>query len=136
MDRQRRHDAPVLVGAGGHFCPVAREAERPALDRSALVAAQEAEFPLDDEAAEACAIEPRDAGAVLLPRLKGYGWCFRKGDISTSASAVSTADLDVGARRVRGVPEDAAPRPRRPPIRWRGHAYLVAQPPRRTWSTA
>ena len=46
LDRQRRRSARrSLVGAGGHFCPVARQLESRADRTAPLVAAQEVEFP-------------------------------------------------------------------------------------------
>jgi menaquinone-9 beta-reductase len=124
--------APVLIGAGGHFCPVA-ERLNPVFDRSALVAAQEAEFPLDDEAAEAWRVSAETPELYFCRDMKGYGWCFRKGEY-----------LNVGLGRLDGGSLTSARAgfmaflstrhhvPAAPPIRWRGHAYLVAQPPRRT----
>src|SRR5438552_9601295 len=38
--------APMLVGAGGHFCPIARRLNMPAPLPTPLVVAQEMEFPL------------------------------------------------------------------------------------------
>src|SRR5207302_5048581 len=70
--------APVLVGAGGHFCPVARHLN-PVIERSALVAAQEAEFPLDDREAESWKVRPDIPELYFFRDMKGYGWCFRKG---------------------------------------------------------
>lgn len=123
--------APVLVGAGGHFCPVARQLN-PVQGRVALVAAQEAEFRLDDDGIEAWDVSPEMPELYFCRDMKGYGWCFRKG-----------AYLNVGLGRLDGGSLTAARAafvaflqtrrqvPADPPIRWRGHAYLVAQPPRR-----
>ena len=90
---------PLLVGAGGHFCPVARHVNADGRDQAAaapVVVAQEAEFR----------VEPTAAGAVQgeAPELyfcrdfKGYGWCFRKGSTSTSALGASIAGPCRGPR--------------------------------------
>jgi geranylgeranyl reductase family protein len=123
---------PVLIGAGGHFCPVARQLN-PLNDRSALVAAQEAEFPLDDEGIDAWDVSPEKPELYFCRDMKGYGWCFRKGEylnvgigrLDGGSLIAARAEFVAFLQTRRQIPTD-------PPIRWRGHAYLVAQPPRRT----
>jgi len=70
--------APMLVGAGGHACPVARHLRGDANGQVPVIRAQEAEFPV-----------PRGAGGAVRGEapelyfcadLAGYGWVFRKGD--------------------------------------------------------
>jgi menaquinone-9 beta-reductase len=124
--------ARMLVGAGGHFCPVARMINRVA-DRGPVVAAQEAEFRIDPREAASLTIVPETPELYFCPDLKGYGWCFRKGDY-----------LNVGFGRVdgRALPQESArfadflSTRRKLPAdgswRWRGHAYLLSEPPRRT----
>ncbi len=68
----------LLVGAGGHFCPVARflgarHGSEP------IVAAQEIEFQLNERQSAACAVVPEIPELMFCPDMKGYGWCFRKG---------------------------------------------------------
>jgi flavin-dependent dehydrogenase len=70
--------APVLIGAGGHFCPVARlvggkESETP-------VVAQEVEFLMDDAEAAQCRVSGETPELFFCRDLQGYGWCFRKGN--------------------------------------------------------
>ena len=59
--------ARLVVGAGGHFCPVAKltGAKRPGEN---AVVAQEAEFEMDPRQQAGCRIRPGDSGAVLLRR--------------------------------------------------------------------
>jgi len=72
--------APVLVGAGGHFCPVAQHLGARLGQGEPVIAAQECEFALTPEQARACRVEP-DLPEIFFTRdLKGYGWVFRKGD--------------------------------------------------------
>src|SRR4030095_10388698 len=69
--------APMLIGAGGHFCPVARMLNG-TRRTSRLVAAQEAEFRIDANDADVLPIAP-DVPELFFSRdLKGYGWCVRK----------------------------------------------------------
>ena len=71
-------EARVVLGAGGHFCPVARRLA-PAPAPEPIVAAQELEFELTDAQARACPVEPAVAELYFTEDLRGYGWLFRKG---------------------------------------------------------
>ena len=71
--------AKVLVGAGGHFCPVARLlGARPGTGEP-VVAAQEEEFELTTSQQLTCQVEPDVPDIVFTRDLKGYGWVVRKG---------------------------------------------------------
>ncbi|QNI30290.1 NAD(P)/FAD-dependent oxidoreductase [Alloacidobacterium dinghuense] len=69
--------ARLLIGAGGHFCPVARLLGTKARDETA-VAAQEIEFEMDPEQAKSCSIRGEAPELYFCSDMKGYGWCFRK----------------------------------------------------------
>jgi menaquinone-9 beta-reductase len=69
----------LVVGAGGHFCPVARFLGANARAEVA-VAAQETEFEMDAGQQSRCAIRPEVPELYFCPDMKGYGWCFRKGN--------------------------------------------------------
>lgn len=71
--------ARLVVGAGGHFCPVARAigAKRPA---EIAVAAQEIEFRMSLRQKAECTVDGERPELFFTPDLKGYGWVFRKGD--------------------------------------------------------
>lgn len=77
----------LLIGAGGHFCPVTRlfTPDRHASDSmhtAALptVVAQEVEFELSPEQSQQISSRPERPELYFCPDLKGYGWVFRKGD--------------------------------------------------------
>lgn len=72
-------EAPLLVGAGGHFCPVARLTGAKSAGEKAVVA-QEVEFELDAEQRAGCRIEAERPELYFCSDMKGYGWCFRKQD--------------------------------------------------------
>ena len=114
----------LLIGAGGHFCPVARflgnnQEEEP-------VVAQETEFEMDEQQAGSCAIEEEVPELYFCRDLLGYGWCFRKGNF-----------LNIGLGRLdqHGLPEHVSDfvrflRAKRKiafdlPQRMSGHAYLL-----------
>jgi menaquinone-9 beta-reductase len=69
-------DARVVVGAGGHFCPVARHLRADVDDRAPIVA-KEAEFPLGDAHSRVSGSTPE---LYFCRDLQGYAWCVRKGD--------------------------------------------------------
>jgi flavin-dependent dehydrogenase len=69
--------AKLVVGAGGHFCPVAKltGAKPP---RENAVVAQEAEFEMNDRQQAGCRVRPDTPELYFCADIKGYGWCFRK----------------------------------------------------------
>ncbi|HUG38802.1 MAG TPA: NAD(P)/FAD-dependent oxidoreductase [Candidatus Limnocylindrales bacterium] len=117
--------APLLVGAGGHFCPVARRlGARRAGD--GVVAAQEVEFRMDARQRGHCAVAPEVPELYFCADLKGYGWVFRKDDVLNVG--FGRADAQEFPRQARAFAEYLAARGRVPagvPPRWLGHAYLL-----------
>jgi flavin-dependent dehydrogenase len=119
--------AAVVVGAGGHFCPVARLLNG-APAQAALVRAQEAEFPVSGEDAGGFAIDPEQPELYFSSDLRGYGWCFRKqgylnigiGRLGTDPLPKAYAGFIEFLREARKVPAVGEWRPR-------GHAYLLYQ---------
>jgi menaquinone-9 beta-reductase len=70
--------ARLLVGAGGHFCPVARLLGA-RIGREEVIVAQVAEFAMSPDQERLCTV-PADTPSLFFCRdLKGYGWLFRKG---------------------------------------------------------
>jgi len=71
---------PLLIGAGGHFCPVARKlGANPGLSET-TVAAQEIEFCMSEAQIQSCNIEAEIPELYFCEDMKGYGWIFRKGN--------------------------------------------------------
>jgi geranylgeranyl reductase family protein len=129
------HTAPVLVGAGGHFCPVAR-ALQPADDRreqAGVVLAQEIEVPLTEDMASRVPSRPefhfsRDLG--------GYGWIFRKGGyVNVGFGHVAEDEAGHSFKRMVAAYQQwlstRADLPREALERWKGHAYLLSPRGRR-----
>jgi flavin-dependent dehydrogenase len=73
-------ETPLLIGAGGHGCPVARRLTPAGGADDALVVAQEIEWRLDQRQARACAVAAETPELYFTGDLRGYGWCFRKGE--------------------------------------------------------
>jgi flavin-dependent dehydrogenase len=121
----------MLVGAGGHFCPVARHLN-PSLIEPPLVVAQEAEFEIPPRDAGRFSTAPERPELYFSSDLLGYGWCFRKerhlniglGRLDRHPLPAAMAAFVEFLKSRAIVPRDAA-------FRWRGHAYLLAEPARR-----
>ena len=70
--------ARLVVGAGGHQCPVARLLGAK-IGREDVIVAQAAEFAMRPDHERLCRI-PADTPELFFSRdMKGYGWLFRKG---------------------------------------------------------
>lgn len=74
----RRLRAKMVVGAGGHFCPVARCLNREKEPGGSVVLAQESEFILSPEQQAVCSVRADTPELYFCRDLKGYGWCFLK----------------------------------------------------------
>jgi flavin-dependent dehydrogenase len=121
---------PLLVGAGGHFCPVAHALG--AQTGETVVVAQELELPLDDAARVRSPVNGDTPELYFCRDLAGYGWLFRKGDY---------LNVGFGRRDARGFPGHLrefyrflSARGRidaDTPSRWPGHAYLLYEDSRR-----
>jgi len=118
--------ARMLVGAGGHFCPVARHMGANLGSSESVVAAQEVEFLLTPAQASVCPAVGERPELYFCADLKGYGWCFRKGDYlniglgredNHRLSDHLAAFCDFLKRRGTIACD--------PPSRFSGHAYLL-----------
>ncbi|MCA9160213.1 MAG: FAD-dependent oxidoreductase, partial [Planctomycetales bacterium] len=72
------YSAPMLVGAGGNFCPVARFLGVSRGTPESLVFAQEVEFALTESELARLAVAADRPELYFCKDLRGYGWCFRK----------------------------------------------------------
>jgi geranylgeranyl reductase family protein len=117
---------PLVVGAGGHFCPVAKQLN-PEPPQASLVVAQEVEFLVDAADEAAYAIAPERPELYFSRDLQGYGWCFRKGRhmnigfgrLDRRSLPKGTAEFVEYLAREGRVPAGAT-------YKWHGHAYLLA----------
>ncbi len=123
-----KHRAPLLIGAGGHFCPVARLLGNRSDGTAAVVAAQEAEFAATPEQLAHCRISAEVPELFFCPDLKGYGWCFRKGSflniglgrLDKERLSAHVADFCRFLRQRGKIEFDVT-------ARFAGHAYRVYQ---------
>jgi flavin-dependent dehydrogenase len=116
--------AAMLVGAGGHFCPVARHLQ-PARDGDAVVA-QEIEYELSDAEAARCVVRGEQPELLFWPDLQGYGWCVRKGrHLNVGAGRLNQGEFPAAVREFTTALEAKGLLPPGLPARWKGHAYLL-----------
>ena len=124
-------ETPLVVGAGGHFCPVARRLN-PGRDEGPVVAAQEVEVRLSDAQQAACRVDGEAPVLFFCPDRRGYGWCVRKGAfLNVGFGRLADRELAGQARAFLGflrqrdlVPDDLPPT-------WNGHAYRLYASSRR-----
>jgi flavin-dependent dehydrogenase len=118
-------NARLMIGAGGHFCPVARL--RGANARQEVsVAAQEMEFEMSETQREQCSIRPEIPELYFCADMKGYGWCVRKksflniglGRLDPHALPNHLAAFGAFLKKTRKVAFDL-------PAKMAGHSYLL-----------
>jgi flavin-dependent dehydrogenase len=112
----------VLIGAGGHFCPVSRHL-RGGRDTSEPVVAKEAEVKLDGRATRVAEQTPE---LFFCRDLEGYAWVVRKGDyVNVGLGRRDKNDfgdhLDAFARYL----EDTGVLAGASSLKFHGHAYLA-----------
>lgn len=119
-------EAPLIVGAGGHFCPVARLLGDGPGGHETVVAAKEVEFEMTPEQASACEARGDTPELWFCRDLKGYAWVFRKGNflnigLGREDNHKLTDHLQAFVEEMKSngrIPADL-------PGRFKGHAYLL-----------
>lgn len=119
---------PLLVGAGGNFCPVAaRLGARTGADERA-VRAQEIEFLMSSEQQRQCRVDPERPELYFCKDLKGYGWVFRKGDyLNIGLGREDRKRLPQHVKSFCRLLQDNGRLPPDIPGNFQGHAYLLYQ---------
>jgi len=116
---------PLVVGAGGHFCPVARQVAQP-LDEQAVVLAQEIEFQMSAEETARCLVEPEVPELYFCDDLRGYAWCFRKGNfLNIGLGREAEPQLAAHVTAFCDWLQKAGRVPLSDPHRFHGHAYRL-----------
>jgi len=119
------YQARLVIGAGGHYCPVARAIDSKGISELAVVA-QEAEFEMSAEQKQRCTIKEEVPELFFTPDLMGYGWVFRKGDYlniglgreDKSKLSSHVKDFCSYLAAQGKIPEDIT-------AKYNGHAYLL-----------
>jgi geranylgeranyl reductase family protein len=113
--------APVVIGAGGHFCPVARFLQGRA-DSLQPVVAKEAECRFEGE----LAVSGERPELLFCPDMDGYAWCVRKGNyLNVGIGRRSPVDFARHVREFVALLESSGVNLRMSDMKWRGHAYFA-----------
>jgi len=120
------YSAPLVVGAAGYSCPVVRAIDAKSPGGELAVAAKEVEFEMTGPQKRETAVESGTPELFFCEDLKGYGWCFRKGDYLNVGIGREDKNglgnhltafvdfLEQGGRVGKGLPR-----------KFPGHAYLI-----------
>ncbi len=120
-----RIKARLLVGAGGHFCPVARLLGAD-IGREQAVVAQVAEFAMSPEEEQFCQIKPDTPALYFCHDMKGYGWMFRKANyINVGLGRMDTSNFSRHMRDFCSFLTVRRDIPSGFDGRFQGHAYRV-----------
>ncbi len=121
---------PLVIGAGGHFCPISRFLRGNRARSESIVVAQEVEFEMDESQQRLCRVTGDTPELYFCEDLKGYGWCFRKGNFLNiglgreddhNVTTHVTSFFDYLRNRER-IPKDT-------PAKFKGHAYMLYNGP-------
>lgn len=119
---------PLLIGAGGHYCPVARYLGTH-LQRESCISTQELEIKVEEDKLAEYRIDPASPLIVYCDDMRGYAWCFRKGVFvnigigrtqNTNLKKHLSEFLEQLIER-RWIPADDYFNP----LKFRGHAYKL-----------
>jgi geranylgeranyl reductase family protein len=116
--------ARIVVGAGGHFCPVAQRLRH---GPEPVVTAQEVEVRLPIDELAKLDVAPSLPELFFEPDLAGYGWVVRKGAWLNVGLGRQDANGHLAAHVARFVARVQAlgKLPASIDARFRGHAYLL-----------
>ncbi len=117
---------PLVVGAGGHFCPVARllRGNRQRIERAVI--AQEVEFEMDASYQRECRVAGNTPEIYFCADLNGYGWCVRKANfLNIGLGREEDRNVAEHVRSFIGYLREKKRIPTDVPAAFRGHAYML-----------
>ncbi len=118
--------ARLVVGAGGHFCPVARAVGAKLGRHEQVVAAQEIEFQMTPAQLSECQVAAQVPELFFTPDLIGYGWVFRKGDyLNIGLGREDNHKLSDHVQNFCQFLKQQGKIPADSPDKFHGHAYLL-----------
>lgn len=118
----------LVVGAGGHFCPVAKYINNDMKNLSEKIVAQEIEVECTDEELSECNIDRTMPELFFCEDLKGYGWIFPKGNfLNIGLGREDTKQLSGHVQFFCDFLKRNKKIPERLPIKFNGHAYQLYQ---------
>lgn len=121
-----RYRAPLVVGAGGHFCPIAmRIGDGPGRHETAVVA-KEVEFAMTPEQTRRCRVRGDTPELWFCRDLRGYAWVFRKGHyLNIGLGREDSHRLGEHLQDFVQAMQHSERIPANLPARFQGHAYLL-----------
>jgi flavin-dependent dehydrogenase len=119
---------PLVIGAGGHFCPVSRFLRGNGERNESAVIAQEVEFEMDESQQRDCQVTGDTPELFFCVDLKGYGWCFRKGNfLNIGLGREDNHNVTEQVRSFVGYLRERKRMPANVPANFKGHAYMLYQ---------
>ncbi len=133
LERQNSHwivngsiKTPLVIGAGGHFCPVSRFINPANVKNGSAVIAQEIEFEMDAMQQRDCSIKPYMPEIYFCDDFKGYGWCFRKGNfLNIGLGREDNLGLPFHVGSFCSLLKEKKKIPHDTPTGFKGHAYRL-----------
>ncbi len=117
---------PLVIGAGGHFCPVARSLRGGRERYGSAVIAQEVEFEMDETQQRECAVAGDTPELYFYEDLKGYAWCVRKGNfLNIGLGREDSHSIAEHVRSFFSYLKETKKIPANTPGNFKGHAYLL-----------
>ena len=118
--------AKLVIGAGGHFCPVARFMGAKLGADEHAIAAKEIEFEMSPLQSDTCKVSGDTPELYFCRDLKGYGWCFRKGNyLNIGLGREGNHRLTEHLEHFCDFLTQLGRIPAHLPHRFHGHAYLL-----------
>ncbi len=123
--------ARLIVGAGGHFCPVARFLGARTSDETP-VTAQEVELQMSADQLSSCSIRGNLPELFFCEDMLGYGWCFRKGNfLNIGLGRLDPHSLPIHVAEFVRFLKETGKVAFDLPLSMRGHAYLIQREAKR-----
>lgn len=117
---------PLVIGAGGHFCPVARYMGAQVGSTEPAIAAKEIEFKMDAYQYDNCMVRGDMPELYFCKDLKGYGWCFSKGEyLNIGLGREDSHGLSAKLEYFCDFLKQRGRIPQNIPHHFHGHAYLL-----------
>jgi geranylgeranyl reductase family protein len=117
---------PLVIGAGGHFCPVARFMGAKLGATEPAIAAKEIEFEMDQLQRDECQVRGDTPELYFCRDFNGYGWCFRKGNyLNIGLGREDNHRLSEQLEHFCGFLKQRGRIPQHIPDHFHGHAYLL-----------